>query len=120
MAEQRFDTEKALLQVANAVTAQSAVLSSLTQRLDEMEARRIVASGKIDIEVTGTNNQQVIKFVKSIYQRKKYNKGGNIVSINVDKLETTKGGYQKVFITKTLKDGSKKSHPIMNWEAKKQ
>ena len=113
MAKPKLKMEDVVLKLAEQV-------SNLTSKIGELEAQRTRVSGKIQIEVTGTNNPQVIRFVKSVYGRKKYNKDGKILSVNVDGLEYTKGGFQKVFITKTLKDGSIKSHPIMNWEAKRQ
>jgi hypothetical protein len=90
-------------------------ISELTSKVSELETQKLVATGKVRVEVTGTDNKEIIKFVKSIYTRKKYNKGGNIRSINVDNMETTKGGHGKVFITKTFTDGTQKSHPIIFW-----
>ncbi len=108
MAEQKLDMGKAVLQLTN-------VVQTLTERLNELEAQRVRATNKAQVEVTGTDNLKVIKFVKSIYERKKYNAGGKIRSINVDSLEITKGGHTKVFITKTFNDGAVKSHPIIMW-----
>ena len=108
MGEQKLSMKDEVLKLAELV-------STLTQQVSEMKAQKFKVSGSVQVEVTGTDNQNVIKFVKSIYGRKKYNREGRIKSINVDRTETTKGGHLKVFITKTFNDGVTKTHPIIMW-----
>lgn len=105
---------KEVQELKGLILKQAEQISELTGSISELKEQRVKSVG-YSVEVTGTDNAQAIKFVKSIYNRKKYNKGGKIKSISVDSIETTKGGFPKINLTKTLEDGTTKSHPIMDW-----
>lgn len=107
MTEQKLELKDIVVKLAEQV-------STLTSKVEELKLQKM-ADISLAVDITGTNDKSIISFVRSIYTKKKYNKGGRIRSIKVDRLETTKGGHTKVFITKTLDDGTIKSHPIIRW-----
>ena len=106
---------KEVQELRGLILKQAEQIGELTSSMSELKAQRVQSVAGYNVEVTGTDNTNAIKFVKSIYNRKKYNKGGKIKSITIDNIETTKGGFPKITITKTLEDGTTKTHPVMDW-----
>ena len=117
MAEQKLSMQSEVLKLAELV-------STLTQQVSEMKAQKVRNSGKVLIEVTGTDNPKVIKFVKSIYERvyrgkdatmknKAYDK---IKEIEVGIMHKTPTGLLRYPIRKILADGTMKSMALRDFK----
>ena len=111
-----------VLKQAEQINVLTLAISAQNAKLEELQAQKVKTSKKKrQIEVTGTDDVAVIKFVKSIYERSAGKKNAaydRIKSIKVNGVEFTPSGHKRIEISKTLNNGEVKSHPLMMWRKK--
>jgi uncharacterized protein YigA (DUF484 family) len=122
MANAKLETQ--FEQLVKIAQVQQQTISELKDQISTLVAEKSLTTGKSTVQVTGTTDLEVLKRLKYVYSRRKYNplikeKGCyKIALVHVDSVETTNGGHKKANITKTLFDGSTKSHAFMVWQKK--